>query len=57
MTRTAFLIALAVSTAVAAQQPPALPLPGAAPELPLPSAAEPRKDEPKAEAASAKRKK
>ena len=36
MTRASFLIALVLSAAASAQQPPALPLPGAEPALPLP---------------------
>ena len=38
MTRASFLIALVLSAAAAAQQPPALPLPGAEPALLLPGA-------------------
>lgn len=41
MTRASFFIALALSAAAAAQQPPALPLPGAEPALPLPAEKKP----------------
>jgi hypothetical protein len=40
MRRASFLIALALSTAAAAQQPPPLTLPGSEPELPLPGVKE-----------------